>query len=714
MKFSRPLLLVVFFLAFLQVQCLLVPDDTEKGTMVTNQRPTVRITAGASNPDTLGLDYKVLFRWNGVDVDGVVSLFQYAVDDTVTEGAWRDTTDYSARIAFRAETGDPDPGHETRFTDWHTFYIRAVDNEGATSLPDHRFFNAVTIAPKTTIKFPSGLPAIASLQQTIVVRWEGEDLDSSNPERQPVAWEFKLAPVNDIVNDTNEDIKRSIRESDNLLLDTLRVGDKTRWIRVPHDQSSLRLANLIAGSQLAFAVRAVDEAGAIEPSLDRDQNFIAFIVTGQTGKPLVTVRDPGAGETTFGQGPNPWRISVPSGRELRFTWTGDALYYGSEAGNSNYGLDIPDPEDETLRDPNGVGGWIGWGRWLGTTRPIVFSSAEAGQEHSFWVKMRDISETRESERLCEVRIFVVPFTFEKLALILDDSKFQSSHPTDAEHDAFIEQVLARRFLDFGQPDQYSLWGDPEGSQPRGAADLKLETIAAYQFLLWHVNLGTNSGSNLPLNTVESGRRLLSTYLSAGGRMMIVGGRLGSHLTGGTFGYPKDAPDPDDEGDSSGDYSNKGFLWNFMRVRNQLVSVRTSAPPAETQSSGLVLAKSLHAAYPDIPINFDPYEVNNGRFRGGMSDWEGVLGQRRIEHFVGLDSLYAPVTFDTTFSLGPYNNRYDDAVIGWRYQSTRADTLAGTVQGRIVVMDFQPYFFDAGAVQDAGTVSVNWLMTGRDH
>ncbi|MCB9462307.1 MAG: hypothetical protein H6682_01270 [Candidatus Eisenbacteria bacterium] len=712
MKFSRPLLLVVAFLGFLQIQCLLIPDDTEKGTRVANIRPSVRITAGASNSDTTGLSYKVLFRWNGVDVDGVVSLFQYAVDDTVTEGAWRDTTEYSARINFTAEVQDSLTGDSSRFTDWHTFYIRAIDNESAVSVPDHRFFNAVTIAPETTIEFPIITSATPQLQQTLIVRWDGDDLDSSDPEQKPVAWEYKLVPVENIITDSPEVIEASIIESDNLLLDTLRVGDKRRWIRVPFEESSLRLANLVPNSQLAFAVRAVDEAGAVEPGLEKNRNYIAFIVSGVPGTPEITIGLPAGDSHRFtAAAPDPWEIEVPANREIRFRWTGDASAYGSEFGNSNYGLDIPDPEDETLRDPNGIGGWIGWGAWREVASPIVFSNAEAGQRHHFWVKGRDISDSRDSELLCEVSIFVVPFTFEKLALIVDDSK---SVP-DVDHDAFMKLVMARRFLDFDEVDEFPLWGTPtEGSAPVGLSTLQLSYLAQYQHILWHTNRGVSGGPGLPLNQIKDD---LGTYLSAGGRMFLVGDRISSHMVDGVFRYPKDPPPL--EGDEGGDFETDNFIWTHMRVRNRIVSLETGANPAQLEASGLVGARSLHPAYPDIDLDYqkwDPWLVLDGNaFQSGISRWEAVQGFfRPIQRFAGMDSLYAPVTFDTTYTYGARHAGYDDAVLGWRYESTRQDTIDGTEQGRLVVIDFQPYYFDANAVQDMGTSSINWLMTGLDH
>ena len=51
-------------------------------------------------------------------------------------------------------------------------------------------------------------------------------------------------------------------------------------------------------------------------------------------------------------------LTLGSLNPIRFKWVGDASHYGSEPGNVNYAIDIPDVEDATLTDPNGIGGWI--------------------------------------------------------------------------------------------------------------------------------------------------------------------------------------------------------------------------------------------------------------------------------------------------------------------------------------------------------------------
>ena len=141
----KPRWIVALVLLFV-TGCLLIPDDQEKGTRIANRRPSVQITAGAATSDSAGIDYKVLFQWLGSDDDGVVLRFEYAIDDTTTEEAWQDTTGFSAKLGFQA-THQRDTLQTGPFMDWHTFYVRAVDNEYATSRLDHRYFNARTIAP---------------------------------------------------------------------------------------------------------------------------------------------------------------------------------------------------------------------------------------------------------------------------------------------------------------------------------------------------------------------------------------------------------------------------------------------------------------------------------------------------------------------------------------------------------------------------------------
>lgn len=69
--------------------------------------------------------------------------------------------------------------------------------------------------------------------------------------------------------------------------------------------------------------------------------------------------------------------------------------------------------------------------------------------------------------------------------------------------------------------------------------------------------------------------------------------------------------------------------------------------------------------------------------------------------------------DTTLCCGSLSAGLDDAVIAHRYESTAADTAFGTQQERTVIFSFQPYWFEAESLKDAGTAAINWLVTGRN-
>ncbi|MBK8232915.1 MAG: hypothetical protein IPK72_20620, partial [Candidatus Eisenbacteria bacterium] len=296
------------------------------------------------------------------------------------------------------------------------------------------------------------------LLRTFVVRWEGDDLDSSRPDRKPVYYEYKLIALNTPL-EPDEVVVAKFHDAENLLLDTLRVGSKVAWIRVPESQRSLLLRELPVAAALGFAVRAVDEAGATEPILTRSRNFIAFNVRASNVAPFVTISETSIGSNEFplgGEGDGFWSVSVPAGRPLHFRWTGDASAYGSLPGNSNYGLDLADPSDETARDPRGIGGWIGWGRWEGNQEPFIFPASEGEATHVLFVKMRDISDAASSERICKIRIKVVVFTFDKFALLVDDAR--CANPSDQTHDAFLMQNFLARAQQFGPVEQFDCSG----------------------------------------------------------------------------------------------------------------------------------------------------------------------------------------------------------------------------------------------------------------
>ncbi|MDM7915733.1 MAG: hypothetical protein QUU85_10795, partial [Candidatus Eisenbacteria bacterium] len=467
------------------------------------------------------------------------------------------------------------------------------------------------------------------------------------------------------------------------------------------------------GFFFVFGVRAIDEAGAVEPVLDVDLNVFAFRIAGSAGcAPTVTMEEARLGRHVFPDDGDTWgrdwrsagrALLVPVGVPLSFEWTVAGAECGTGIGPLNYGLDVrPYPYPDST-------GWSGWGQWTGTREPIVFQEDQIGV-HRFFLLARDAAGDPVSERYCAVRLEVVPTPFQKFALVVDDARFQNVR--DAGHDAFLEDALLARLRDFsdlGEVDHYSLYYGPGESGDPGV--IPLEVLAQYQNVIW----------SCETVTVENGlwggwenESSLMAYLSAGGRMFLFGGRV-TGMNRGDYRYPVDPPGPNDD-------NRDRFYYQFMYLRDRIVSGRcTEGPcgPCYSRISGVVAARSLDPSYPGLVLDsakWDPWQVLEGEYVGGVSSWEGsvpVPGQPPTR-FEGLDSLYAVQTWNRSLSESCQDpSPVDGAICALRYESTPADTLADRQHGRIIYFLFQPYWFQPDQVLSAGTSAINWLVTGRD-
>jgi hypothetical protein len=102
--------------------------------------------------------YRVAFEWSGSDPDGSAEYFEIA---------WESPEDWQGPISSQgsvfivsvAEAAGgplsfPDASPDSVYERLHTFFVRAVDNDGLPDpTPAFRTFNATTIAPRTEITF---------------------------------------------------------------------------------------------------------------------------------------------------------------------------------------------------------------------------------------------------------------------------------------------------------------------------------------------------------------------------------------------------------------------------------------------------------------------------------------------------------------------------------------------------------------------------------
>ncbi|NNE08090.1 MAG: hypothetical protein HKN20_05955 [Gemmatimonadetes bacterium] len=270
--------------------------------------------------------YLVDLKWFGEDADGEVSTYEFAWDDT-TE--WFETVLSGSTFVVRSDSccvydttsevaGDIITESFFRF---HTFFIRAIDNEGlADPTPAFITFNAVTVAPQTTLNRGPGVGASTSSGPSASFEWEGRDPDS--PDNRVVAFEYFRA--------TNGDLKRNYGYTAATGV-TRDLWNRLDWVRVQADTTFLVLRNLeptagdILNKKHFFFVRAIDEAGAVEQVPVQGVNWVDWGVAGATTGQL-TIRSNVMGSRITQGGAE--EGAVFEGTKIIFSWQADLRSYG--------------------------------------------------------------------------------------------------------------------------------------------------------------------------------------------------------------------------------------------------------------------------------------------------------------------------------------------------------------------------------------------------
>jgi hypothetical protein len=116
------------------------------------------------------------------------------------------------------------------------------------------------------------------LGTSVKVVWEGEDPDSRDPSLQPVGYTWRLF---------NTSLLSPFGVDNDSILFTIPCGqiDATSCWSDPTPQTQIIFSNLAAGIFWQFGVRAIDEAGAVEPGLRMNRNVIFFKTMPTFGAP---------------------------------------------------------------------------------------------------------------------------------------------------------------------------------------------------------------------------------------------------------------------------------------------------------------------------------------------------------------------------------------------------------------------------------------------
>jgi len=492
---------------------------------------------------------------------------------------------------------------------------------------------------------------------------------------------------------------------------------------LPGTTNEYWLEGLEVYSDYAFAVKAIDELGAEEPVLDRGRNYAIFRV--EDRRITVVLFEPALGNREFNAGDwplVPWEVTVAPGQSIRFQWIGDASLSGTEAGPCNYGFDISDPDDESFRSIDGVGGYIGWAARTRMQEPISFSEDD-GPVHHFYLKMRDVSNNPDTETRCHVVINVAEFSFDRPFLIVDDLRFAPKQcvgsllqddETDYWRLRFDEEtqthagVLAGVY-DFMLPtdeiEYYSVYRDNELSRAPDIDSEFLEVLGRYQCVIWDCGHDQTAG----LLVAAGENQFLSAYVGLGGNLLLNTFIGPAQVIDGKIGF--DAPSakcPREEDFAAGYYWNRlSFLWQFLNLTGCIDKPRGTTTQGNLDEA-LVAAIAENPIYPDLYLDPIRWPCDDG-----IMNYEALVSNTTDPDVIpwyelqdGLDVIYRAQTKVTT-----YQSELHDKPIAWRTYPLEGEQ---TDRGRIVCLAFHPYFFDETAVETAMTNALHWLVSGSDY
>ncbi|MEJ2720273.1 MAG: hypothetical protein P8181_03920, partial [bacterium] len=515
-------------------------DNELVGTKKSNQPP--RVWLSAAPPEGTVSNYTLHLYWGAWDPDGEVAYYEYAItnnlsgifDPADTTGADKWHTVYSNDSTFMFTADVLSDSSETDFTDLrpyeyirsHTFFVRAVDDEGLRSAkPAYRSFTARTLSPVIDILIPrrAGLNP-AQVPPITTFKWVGKDYVSNEREvQEPDSVRYILISTAAHGDSWTETIKY-IRENPEAP-----EWSDWRYYRAPGDSGKTWTSRPLEFGPYVFAVQVMDEAGAVNPVFDEDRNVRRLLVSQRTTGPVLSVYNKYVGSMLTSSPETPLTIiDLPSKVPMSFRWTANAASYGGVASGYRYGWDIQDLKDDSQWDVLFTPFVTDDNSAQSPSRSFEFDS------HTFYVEVIDNSGY--TSRI-GVRINIVPFTMGKNLVLVDDYKeadnggfarTNGGSPSDEEHDEFWEYVLSGLDGFNGAVDMIEV-----------EDELPIQLVADYKSMIWDGYSAYNVQAGISLlpqlihfipedptilGTV-SGKvqpNIIGLYMAAGGHVLLCG------------------------------------------------------------------------------------------------------------------------------------------------------------------------------------------------
>jgi hypothetical protein len=521
------------------IAALLAACSNGGGELKENQPPTVWLSAGP--PEGSTSKYRVDMYWGGWDPDGEIAGYEYLI--TENEGSfnpadtvgvpWSPVAGNDSTFVFSADQPvDTLNASEqvAQFQRSHTFFIRAIDREGLRSArPAHRSFTAFTLSPRVVVDVPKrNALNPAEVPPISTFRWRAFDYVVDNlviQQPDSVQWALK----------STKDFGGLFPPTINYLRDYERSKDDWYpwvWYGAPSDSGKFWTTPPIDIGTYVFAIRAKDEAGAITPVLDEEDNVRRVSVNERSSGPIMTVTNEYLGVIRWASCTASLNIlDSPAGVPLEFKVIADASSYGGTEAGYRYGWDIPD-----LNDPE---------QWETDLTPFLPGTRNATiPARTYYYGTHTLTmEVVDNSGYCTriaVKVNIVQFTLDRNLLIVDDDINDDQpasgwangglSPNDQEHDQFWKDMVS----------------EVSGFDPDiDMVDTKLQylpltLLAQYKSIIWTVHGDRTQQRGLPLiysfiahrqknppeNLQSTGGKvspnILALAMAAGSHVMIAG------------------------------------------------------------------------------------------------------------------------------------------------------------------------------------------------
>jgi len=477
-------LLVLGALSGVLALSLLAGCSFNPGAPKVNEPPRTTLSFSPDSGSTA--NYRVRMNWFGWDKDGYISYYETAWDHPdslpLEEADWVTVvnTDSIFYLSAYADSIDEERGYE-----YHSFAVRAVDNDGeADPSPESISFTAFTIVPDTDIiRGPAGGVVTGPM---VTYEWLGNDRDGVIS-----GYGYRLSKRDDV---TQEFL-------------TVTTADS-----LPETHVSQDFGPLDAG-KYRFQAWSYDDAGARDQSPAMEEFFVNPSLAGAK---LYVVSN------VFGvldyRGPI-WApkhnlpTSIFEGERLSFNWTASAETYGGQIVGYRHAFD-----DTTV--------WPVWSAFS-----TQFQVRPRLGEHSLYVSVLDNANV-----VTRGRVFfeVVDATLDGYILVVDDWNYRETMPiwgTDAQRNDFYDEILAgyvhERFE--WQPDQHDL-EPPSVDALRGASTV-----------IWYADQEETALKQLFTSYLSPYNALLG-YMRVGGNIVLSGSQILTQITQESYPFEIDEED----------------------------------------------------------------------------------------------------------------------------------------------------------------------------